>query len=402
MLDVFNHEVFLVAASLLILGFLFSWLSKHFKLPRVTGYILAGIVLGPSILSVFDEVALHQLDFIPQFALGIIALIIGADLSFSLLQRLGFRLILITLMQTLAAFILVFGCLVLLKMPLGAALPLAAIATATAPAATVAVIKEYRARGPLTEATLAVVALDDAIAIILFGLVLTLNVKHLGNFGHAAIQSFSTSFIEILIALIVGMLLGFLANVLIKVSQETSDALIIILGIVLLGIGISHTTHISPLLTNMFLGMTLINISAKHTERVTYLERFTPPIYCLFFVMAGAHLNIKAIMSFGSTLFIWGAVFVVARIIGKVAGAYFGAAVSNAPTVIKKYLGLALIPQAGVAIGLSLLISQASGFFEYRSIIINITLISVAFNEIIGPLSTKYALFKAKEATIEN
>jgi Kef-type K+ transport system membrane component KefB len=397
----FNQDIFLAAAGLLILGFVFGRLLNLIKFPRVTGYIIAGIIFGPSLLKIFSENSLIQLNFIPQLALGIIALVIGAGLSFSLIKRLGLRLILITVLQAVGAFILVLFFLFLFRMPLGAALPLAAIATATAPAATVAVIKEYRARGPLTETVLAVVALDDAIAIVLFGLILTFDLKHLSTFGETALQSLSASFLEILVALAIGVVLGLAAHLLIKITKEITDSLIIILGIVLLGVGLASISHISALLINMFLGLTLINMSSKNSDIVVNLERLTPPIYCFFFVLAGAHLNLGIFTSVGWAMIIWGVIFVTARIIGKIAGAYAGGKLSGASESIRKYLGLTLIPQAGVAIGLTLLITRASSYFEFRSIILNITLIAVAFNEILGPILTKYALFKANEATLK-
>jgi len=396
-----NQDIFLAAAGLLILGFVFGRLGKFVHLPRVTGYIIAGILFGPSLLKIFSENSLAQLEFIPQFALGIIALVIGAGLSFSLIKKLGLGLIIITLLQALGAFVLVLLFLIFLKMPLGAALPLAAIATATAPAATIAIIREYRARGPLTETTLAVVALDDAVAIILFGLILTLDIKHLSTFGQAAIQSLSTSFMEILVALAIGAALGLIAHLLVKTTKEISDSVIIILGMVFLGIGIASITHVSALLTNMFLGLAFINLSDKNSDIVVNLEKFTPPIYCFFFVLAGAHLNLGVFTTVGWTLIIWGIAFVLTRIVGKVSGAYAGGVLSKSPDVIRKYLGLTLIPQAGVAIGLTLLITKSSSYFEFRSVILNITLIAVAFNEIVGPLCTKYALFKAGEATTD-
>jgi len=399
--DIINQDIFLASAGLLLLGFLFGRSANLVRLPRVTGYIISGILFGPSLFKIFSESSIDKLAFIPQFALGIIALTIGAGLSFSLIKRLGVRLLLITLLESLGAFSLVFLALYLFKMPIEAALPLAAIAAATAPAATLAVIKEYRARGPLTETTLAVVALDDAVAIILFGLILTFDLKHLSTFGETAIQSLSTSFIEILSALIIGIVLGIVAHLLIKASREIADSVIIVLGITLLGTGIATISHTSALLTNMLLGLTLINISSRNSEIVPNLEKLTPPIYCFFFVLAGAHLNLKIFASAGFTILFWGIAFVAARILGKLAGAYIGGTLSRAPDSIRKYLGFALIPEAGVAIGLSLLISKTSVYFEYRSIILNITLIAVAFNEIIGPICTKYALFKAKEATVE-
>ena len=392
-----NQDIFLLASGLLILGFVSGRLVNSLRLPRVTGYIIAGIIFGPSVLKLFSEKTMLHLEIIPQLALGIIALVIGAGLSFSLIKRLGLGLILITVLQAAGAFAVVFVVLYLFKMPLGAVLPLAAIATATAPAATVAVIREYKARGSFTETILAVVALDDAIAIILFGLILTFDLKNLSTFGRAALRSLSFSFFEILGALTVGVLLGLIAHFLIKYSKENTDSLIIVFGIILLGIGIASVSHISALLTNIFLGMTLINVSAKNSEIVTNLERITPPLYCLFFVLAGAYLNLKVFAAAGMTVLIWGCLFILARIAGKIIGSYIGGTIAGANTIIKRYLGLTLIPQAGVAIGLTLLITQTSHYFEFRPIILNITLMAVAFNEIAGPVCTKFALQKAHE-----
>ena len=401
LLTAFKQDIFLSASGLLIIGFIFGRLINMVKLPRVTGYIIAGIIFGPSLLNIFSENHLTQFDFIPQLALGIIALVIGAGLSFDLVKRLGSRFILITILQAVGAFSLVFLFLVLFKMPLGAALPLAAIATATAPAATVAIIREYRAQGPLTETILSVVALDDALAIMLFGLVLTIDLKQLSTFGETALQSLSASFVEILVALVIGVILGLAAHFLIKIAKEVTDSLIIILGIVLLGIGLASISHTSALMTNMFLGVTLINVSSRNRDIVANLEKLTPPIYCFFFVLAGANLNLKVFTTVGPTMITWGIIFVSARIIGKIVGAYVGGALSGASETIRKYLGLTLIPQAGVAIGLTLLITQDSSYFEFRSVILNITLIAVAFNEIVGPACTRFALFKAKEVTVE-
>ncbi len=401
LLTILNKDIFTAAAGLLLLGFVFGRIANLLRLPRVTGYIIAGIIFGPSLMKLFSESSMARLEFIPQLALGVIALVIGAGLSFSLIRRLGLRLILITLAQSLGAFVLVLLFLYIFKMPIEAALPLAAIATATAPAATVAIIKEYRSQGPLTETTLAVVALDDAIAIVLFGLILTLDPKHLSTLGETALSSLSASMVEILLALVIGIVLGLAAHFLIKATKEATDSLIIVLGVVLLGIGLAAISETSALLTNMFLGLTLINVSSKNSEMVVNLERLTPPIYCFFFVLAGAHLNFKVFTAAGWTLIFWAVIFIAMRIIGKVLGAYVGGVLSRAPDAIRKYLGLTLIPQAGVAIGLTLMITRASAYFEFRSIILNITLMAVAFNEILGPVCTKFALFRAREATTE-
>lgn len=397
-----NRDIFLLAGGLLIFGFLFSFLAKSIKLPRVTGYILAGIVLGPSLLKVFSENSLNQLEFIPQIALGVIALIIGAGLSFKLIKRLGFGVILITILQAFGAFALALIVLKLFRMPLAAALPLAAIATATDPAATIAVIKEFRARGPLTETVMAVVALDDAVAIMLFGLVLTIDVRHLSSFGEMALKSISISLIEIFGALLLGLVLGLMTHFMIKLTKEKGDVLIILFAMVLLAVGMAEALHVSTLLTNMFLGLSLINISAKNEELIDNVGRVTPIIYCFFFVLSGAHLNLNIFFTAGTLFVGWGVIFIVTRILGKIGGAYAGGALSNASSSVRKFLGLTLIPQAGVAVGLPLMITAASSYYAFRPMIINITLVAVAFNVLIGPILTKYALFRAGEATAED
>jgi len=399
--QIINQDVFLFAALLLLLGFLFGWLGKLVRFPRVTGYIIAGILFGPSFLKLFTEGALARFDFIPQLALGIIALTIGAGLSFSLIKKLGISVILITVLQALGAFFLVLFFLFLFKMPLIAALPLAAVATATDPAATIAVIKEYRSRGSLTETVLAVVALDDAVAIVLFGLVLAFDLRHLATFGETALRSLSTSMLEVLGALVIGFALGLLAHLLIKLTREISDTLIITLAMVLLAIGIATHSHTSALLTNMFLGLTIINLSSKNSEIADNLGKAMPPIYCIFFVLSGAQLNLQVFAAAGATLFLWGGIFILCRMLGKVGGAYLGGQLSGAKPAIKKYLGWTLIPQGGLAVGLPLMVTAASPYFGFRPQILNLTLLAIAFNNILGPILTKYALFRAKEATVE-
>lgn len=397
-----DHNIFFASAAILLLGFVFGRIANLLGLPRVPGYIFAGIIFGPNLFKVISGNAVAAFELFPQFALGIIALIIGAGLNFQLIKKLGFKLILITFFEALGAFLLVFFVLLFFKVPLGFILPLAAISSATAPAGTIAIIREYRARGPLVETILAVVALDDAIAIILFGLVLTLNVKHLSSIGDTALASLSVSLVEILSALVVGVILGLAATFVIRKTKELSDTFVVILGIVLLGIGIAKVSEISALLTNMALGLTLVNLYSKTEDMVVYLERITPPIYCFFFVLAGTHLNFKLFFSGSSALLIWSALFILARIFGKVIGAYLGGIISNASDTVKQNLGLTLIPQAGVAIGLSLLIANSPKYADFSLMIINIVLISIVFSDgIIGPICTKIALFRSGEANAD-
>lgn len=399
--SLFNQHIFLALAGMLVVGAVIGRLANGVKLPRVTGYIFAGIIFGPSVFKIFSENTLAALDFLPEFALGTIALIIGGGLSVSLLKRLGFRMFLITLFESFGAFFLVLFCLLLLKMPLGAALPLAAIAPATAPAATLAVMREFRCRGPMTETVLAIVALDDALSIILFGLILSVNIQHLENLGQAMLSSISGSLVSIFLSLLVGSILGILAHFLVKMFDEIMDTLIIILAMVFLGISLASILNISTLLTNMFIGFALINISDDNKEIISASERLTPALYCLFFVIAGAHLNFEVFRSVGLTMIFWAIVFILTRGFGQIGGAYLAAVIARLPDNIRRYVGLTLIPQAGVAIGLSLLLTKSSGYFDYRSIVLNITLMGVAVNEIVGPILTRYAFIKSGETNLE-
>lgn len=397
----FNQHIFLAIAGMLVLGPILGRLANSVRLPRITGYIVTGIAFGPSLLKIFSETTLTQLEFMPEFALGVVALLIGGGLSIELLKRLGWRMFLITLGESFGAFFLVLFALLALRMPLGAALPLAAIAPATAPAATLAIIREFRCRGPMTETVLAIVALDDALSIILFGLVMSVDIYHLENVSAMLLHSLSGSLSSILLSLLIGSILGMLAHFLMKVFKDVADSVIIILGMVFLGISVASILDISTLLTNMFIGFAIINLSSNNEEILKASERLTPALYCLFFILAGAHLNFGVFKIVGWTMMVWAVIFILTRGVGQIGGAYLAALAARLPEKIRNYVGLTLIPQAGVAIGLSLLITSASGYFAYRSIILNITLMAVAVNEIVGPILTRYAFFKAQEARPE-
>lgn len=401
-MTIFDQHIFLVVAAILVLGALFGRLTNLFKLPRITGYILVGVVLGPSILKIFSEKSLMQLEFLPEFALGTVAFLIGAGLSIELFKKLGLQMFLITLFESAGAFFLVLFTLLFFKMPLGAALPLAAIAPATAPAATLAIIKELRCSGSMTNTVLAIVALDDAFSIIIFGFVLSIDVRHLGSFGQVALESLLVSFYSILGALLLGLVIGFITYFVAKLFKDRTDTMIVVLGMIFLGLAMANIFGVSELLTNMFVGFVFVNmVAGKNEEIIQLTEKITPPLYCLFFVLAGAHLDLNVFHSVGYSLMIWAVVFILMRGIGQVGGAYLAALLGKMPDKIRKYVGLTLIPQAGVAIGLSLLITPASSYFDYRTIIINVTLMGVAVNEIVGPILTKYAFVHSGEACLD-
>jgi Kef-type K+ transport system membrane component KefB len=396
---IIGSHIYLGLGLVLFLGYVFGRISGLLKIPRVTGYLIAGILIGPSFLNIFNEANFAYVSFVPYLALGIIALTIGAGLSFDVIKHIKYQLVSITLFEALGAFILTLIVLLVIGTPYGATMPLAAIACATAPAATIAVIKEYRAYGSLTNMILGVVALDDAIAMFLFSLILTFDFSSLTGFGMNIIHAINHFLFGLFNSIILGIVLAVIANY-IFCKKAKIDNTIILLAMIFLGVGLSNVMHISYLITNMVFGFTLINLNMRNKESIQEIEKYTDPIYCLFFVIAGTHLDLTFIGSLGFNVLLWAGFFILFRMLGKILGAYLGARLSKAPEKIRRNIGFSLVPMAGVAIGLTLLIDSSSYYYAYRSIILNVTLVAVAVNEIIGPFFAKYALVRAKEAVL--
>ncbi len=393
----FHQNLFFGIGVLLLASFFGGRLANRLKFPAVTGYILAGMIMGPYFLAlVHSDVAL-QLTPIPHIALGLIALTIGGKFSFRLLLRLGKEIACITLLQLLLTFVAVSTLLYLMRMPLPAALLLGAIASATAPAATVAVLSEYRARGPLTKSLMAVVALDDAGSIILFGIILAICSPGLsGSASPSPLSMVLRPLTEIGGAIVLGIVVGFFIHLLVRNRRNRNEIIVIALGAILFCSGVAISLNLSPLISNMVVGFVLINSSARNVRIFGILEPLEPPIYAAFFALAGTELNIRLL----GTISILGAAYILARAFGKIGGAWLGAVTTGASPVTRKYLGLGLLPQAGVAIGLVLLAQeQAPAIFSAKCV--NIVLASIVINEIIGPPLSKYAIFKAGEAHVQ-
>ncbi len=376
--------------ALLLAGFGGGKLASRFKLPTISGYIVAGLVLGPSILNVVPDHIVESLAPIPQIALGLIAITIGSEFRISKLRKTGRNILIITVVQLLATFGAVAGALVLFDAPLPMALLLGAIASATAPAATVAIASELRARGPLVSTLFGVVALDDAFAITLFGFVMAFAAAMVGTCGTGPVAMLLHPLREILFSVAIGSVMGYVVHRLVVDRRRSNEIIVIVLGFVLLTSGITISLHVSPLIANMMVGFLLINLSPKNSRIMRILEPLAPPIYAAFFALAGTELDIRVLLTTG----VLGLVYLLARAIGKYGGAYAGAALAKDSQVTRKYLGLALLPQAGVAIGLILVLQDTAAFVDlpYMGMMVNIVLASILVNEILGPPLTKYAL----------
>ena len=384
-------NTFIFIALALIFGLIASKIVDRLKLPHVTGYLVIGLIAGPSFLNIIPIDVIGEFSIITDLALGFIAFSIGSEFKLNYLKKVGKSSIVIAISEALGATILVTTVLVLFGYDFSFALLLGAIASATAPAATLMIIKQYKARGPVTTTLLPVVAIDDAIAIIVFGIA-TAIAKILQSPGSVSLLvSLKDPMIEIFGGIAFGALLGVILTLSLRWFNGKGNYLSITIAMIVLCVGVSNSLGFSSLLACMTMSTIYVNISETNKETFELVDTITPPLFMMFFFFSGAALDISLIPTVGLV----GIIYVIARVIGKVGGAGLGAHVSNAPSVVKKYLGFNLIPQAGVAIGLS---SMAMNVLPtYGNEIRTVVLFATIVYELIGPVSTKLALTKAGE-----
>ncbi len=373
-------------------GLLFGRLAKFIKLPNVTGYLIAGLVLGPCLLGLLPMDAVNQMGILPDVALGFIAFSVGSEFKMSYIKRVGMTPIVIACLEALGATVLVTGSLILAGQDIPFSIMLGAIASATAPAATIMVIRQYKAKGPVTETLLTVVALDDAAALMLFGIA-TAIAQQMTQGGGSILMSIGKPIYQIVGSLLLGAILGSLFTIPLRFFQKPGNRLAIIIAMIFLAVSLAQFLDLSALLVCMAMGALFVNISSQSSNIMTITDGFTPPILMLFFVLSGAQLDIGVLPTIGLA----GVVYVITRVLGKFIGAFVGAKVMKAPAAVAKYLGPALIPQAGVAIGLSLIATQVvpTHGAAIRAVVLCATLIY----EICGPVITKISLRKAGEIT---
>lgn len=392
-----------------IIGFYAGRAARRIKLPSLIGYMVLGVILGPSLLNLFREPIMDSLAFVTEIALGFVAFSIGAELSFSSLKRLGPGIISIIFAESFAAFFVVLTALYLLTRDLPLSLIFAAMAPASAPAGTVAVIQECKAKGNLTKALYAVVGFDDGLAIIIFGFAAAfaknlLIAEATGN-NTSILPALIGPAKEIGLSLLVGGIIGFAFCQVVRRLHTSRDIFIIIFGTILLATGLSIRWHLSLILTNLVVGMVLVN-TRRHalvSRVMAPLLEIMPLLFVLFFCLAGAHLKLAALPTLGGV----GVVYILARSAGLMGGARLGAMMGHVEPKIKKYLGMGILSQAGVAIGLSLIVKHEFTQLAARhnlphalaigaAVLTTITATSIVF-EIIGPILTKIALKKAGE-----
>jgi len=398
----FGHLNLALLFGLVVLaGTLGARLFQKLHIPQVVGCIVVGIILGDC-LRLITPRTIDALEPFTMFALGLIGFMIGAELRGDVFKKYGKQFFIILFSQGIGAFLLVaIGASAVmwfltrnLRISIAVGLVLGAIASATAPAATVNVLWEYKTRGPLTAAVLAIVALDDALALLLYRGAAT-GAKALMGTGHDSVLSTTLLLLgEIVGAVLLGFLAGVVLYFLLKFVRAEDKVLEFAIGCLLLVVGISMIPKIDPILPAMTLGITIANLMPRQSKGTFKLvEKFSPPIYTSFFVLAGAHMEFSR-LAFWVVIII--VVYGLCRAVGKVVGCWFGARYSGAPAVVRKYLGICLLPQAGVAIGLAILAGQQFNA-ELGHTIIMVVMTATFLMEIIGPMLVKVGVKKAGE-----
>ena len=403
-------SIFLSLSVALLAGLLLSRLAKLVKLPAVTAYLISGVLIGPFCLGAFNipgigiaAIQLEGFGLISDLALGFIAFSMGNEFRISQLKKIGKQATVIGVFQALITTVVVDAAMIALHfaMPdtlsIPAAIVLASVATATAPAATLMVVKQYKAKGPVTDVLLPVVALDDAVGLVVFAI--SFGIAR--SMGTADISLFAVIFeplLEIVLSLVLGFVMGLLFTLCEKYFHSRSKRMAVSVTFVMMTVAISSLKfevgdiHIgfSSLLACMMLGTVFCNICEVSEELMDRADRWTTPVLILFFVISGAELELSVFSQWA--VVVVGMVYIISRSLGKYYGANISARMTKSDPNIIKYLGITLLPQAGVALGMAI---KAIELGPDGAIVRNITLFAVLIYEIVGPFLTKIALTKA-------
>lgn len=379
---------------MLLAGIFFGRLAKFARLPNVTGYLVAGLLLGPSFFNILPATMVNGFAVISDIALGFIAFSIGSEFNLTYFKKVGIAPVIIAIFESLGAVLIVTVTLILFGFDLKLSLLLGAIAAATAPAQTIMVINQYKAKGPLTSMLMSVVAIDDAVALIGFGFAATIVKTMSSNQNTNLILSILTPIYEVLISVVIGGLMSILMKVVFRWFKKPSNVLCITISFVLFTYWSADVIHGSPLLACMALGGVLVNIYSDIGKVVKASDAFTPPIFMIFFLISGAGFEVSAIAGIG----LIGMIYVIMRVTGKIGGAWLGGRLTKQENKICKYLGPTLMPQAGVALGLIVVAGKIVP--EFAPQIRVVILCSTFIYSIIGPVVAKIALQKSGEIII--
>ncbi len=380
---------------------------KKLSLPSLLGFMITGAIMGPSLFNIFDIDFQKSMEFITEISLSFVAVSIGLELNLVTLKKQGVGILVVIFSESFMAFVFVTTGIYLFTKNLPLALVFGAIAPASAPAGTVAVIQECRASGSLTKALYTVVGFDDGLGIIIFGFASAVAKILLGNqigiHNHTFLEGMKVPLVELSLSILTGFLAGVLFSFLSRKIRNQIEIFMLLFTFILMITGICMQLHLSFILTNMILGIFIVNTQPKKLIVMVEdeLKRTMPLLFLLFFVLAGAHLDVANLLALGGISM----VYFFLRGFGLILGGSLGAKLGGLEKKIQKYIGLGILSQAGVAIGLSLLVAEEfmeygeAGIYIGNTVLTTITATSILF-AVIGPVLTKIALTKAKEIKV--
>ena len=382
---------------ILLSGFLMTRITKKLRLPNVTAYIVAGIIIGPFCLDLIPRQIISATDFLPDIALAFIAFNTGEFFKLETLKKNGAKVIVITILEALLASLVVFiVCYFVLRLNLAFSIVLASLASATAPASTMMTIRQTGARGDFVETLLQVVALDDIVGLLAYSVAISIAISSATGEAFSFVR-IAQPILSNTLVLLLGFLFGLILKFLISSPKRSSDnRLIISVALLFAFCAICTVFNVSPLLGCMSMGMAYINLT-DDSKLFKQLAYFNPPILLIFFVRSGLSFDLRSLVAASGTvgkvpLITIGFIYFFVRIVGKYAGAFLGCLIAKKPDTTRNYLGLALIPQAGVAIGLAALGARALGG-ETGNALQTIILASSVLYELIGPACAKLSLY---------
>ena len=388
-------NIILKISIILVVGFIFGKGAKLLKLPSVSGYLIAGLLLGPSLFNFVSSEEAKSFEIISEITLSFIAFGIGSEFMLKDIIQMGKKITIITLAEVVGAVAVVFSVMYFIfNQDFAFSIVIASMSAATAPAATIMVIRQYRAYGPVTKTILPVVALDDVFGIIAFGIAISVAKILVSGTEFSIFKIIGVPIYEIFGSLLLGLVLGVVLSLLTKKIDPKDELQIKTIFFVGIATGLSKVLNFSPLLTNIMMGATLANLRVFSNRSFSAVNDFVPIFYILFFTIAGAALDLKILYTVG----LIGAAYIVARATGKILGAYIGAKSVNAEPQVQKYLGFALLPQGGISIGLSVIVMQQLPMYSVQ--ITTIIMASVLFYETLGPIFAKISIHKAGEINV--
>ena len=383
--------IFCIAAAMLA-GLLMTRITRLVHLPNVTAYLFAGVLIGPYVLSLVNQSTLDSFGIITECALGFIAFSIGDEFRLENLKAIGTPALIITMCESLGAVAFTMVITMILGFSPVICIMLGALSASTAPAATLLIVRQYKAKGPLTNMLLPVVAADDATGLIAYSICVSIAKGIVSHQAFSVMNTLVLPVLGILEAIAIGGVLGFLLALAHRYFRSHTNRMSLCIAMVMFGTAIADQLGISSLLLCMAVGAAYVNIWNESERVLSCIDDWTYPLFMLFFVISGASLNLSALKSVG----LIGVVYIIARFAGKYFGAWLGGTMTKQPEVIRRNLGWTLMPQAGVAIGMATMVLRQLPA-EYSQVIQTVILCATLVYEIVGPLAAKSALKRAGE-----